>query len=170
MRRENAPPLVHFRLFWPLFGRPETVFFYTAAFSAATWCGRARALVYLTPCPLEATTEAARVTDEAQESQLSENLPAGAAAAVAARHCPVVACSFRAPCGGPLFPVGPTRLGPRAHAKHTFSQICGAVIVAPPTGGPGHAASIPGGERCWPKMGICKSAFRRKPNAPVGAK
>ena len=94
---------------------------------------------------LEATTEAAGVADEAQESQLSENLPVGAAAAVAARHCPVVACPFWAPNGGPPLPVGPTRFGPRAHAKCAFGRIFGAVIVALPTGGPGHAASIPGG-------------------------
>ena len=55
---------------------------------------------------LEATTEAVRVTDEAQESQLSKSLPVGAAAAVAACHCPVVACSFEPPTGGPYCPWG----------------------------------------------------------------
>ena len=94
---------------------------------------------------LEATTEAVRVADEAQESQLSENLPVGAAAAVAACHCPVVACSFRASHGVPPFHVGQTLFGPWAHAKGIFGLSCGTIPAALPTGGPGHALSTPRG-------------------------
>ena len=93
------------------------------------------------------------MTDKVQESQLTENLLVGAAVAVAARHCPVVACSFRAPYAGPLLPVGATRLGPRARVKYTFGRICGAVVVALPMGGPGHAAFIPGGGTMLAKNG-----------------